>query len=134
MGALKTYAVSVDGFPPAVYSAKSPAAARAEAWRNYSECRDCTFREFLRISRVRVCPVPDDDGYSYVRRAYGVDPKIGGRVRLVNEGPSTGLEGTVAYPGRSTAHVHVLLDGRDHVVSVHPLSIEAITSTPSSVR
>lgn len=126
---MRTYAVTVtmtSGQHTATYSAKSPASARAEAWRNFTSAFDCTFRDFLRISRVKACPVPVDDGYGYVRRNYGVDPKVGGRVRLVNEGPSTGLEGEIVYPGVSTAHVHVLMDGRDHVVNVHPLNCEFI--------
>lgn len=109
-----------------VYSARSAGAARAEAWRSFSSAWECTFKDFLRISRTRACPVPDDDGYSYVRRYYGVDPKIGERVRLINEGSSTGLEGTVIYPGPYTAHVHVMIDGRKYSSTVHPMNIERL--------
>lgn len=126
---MRTYEVTVtmgSGLHASVYSAKSAAAARAEAWRNFTSAFDCTFKDFLRISRVRGCDVPKDDGYGYVRRNYGVDPKVGQRVRLRHEGPSTGLEGEVLYPGRSTAHVHVLLDGRDHRCIVHPDNIELL--------
>ena len=126
---MRTYIVEVamhSGLSGHVYSAKSPGAARAEAWRSFTSAYECTFKDFLRISRVRAVPVPKSDGYEYVRRNYGVDPKVGGRVRLVNEGPSTGLEGEVVYPGISTAHVHVLIDGRDHISHVHPLSIQLI--------
>lgn len=127
---MRTYSVSVlmpaGGYADHTYSAKTPAKARAEAWRDYTSAWDCTFKEFLKISRVRVCPVPADDGYGYVRRNYSVNPKIGSRIRLINEGQSTGLEGEVVYPGPSTAHVHVMLDGRNHVVTVHPLNFEAV--------
>lgn len=126
---MRTYGVTVtmhSGQHTATYSAKSPASARAAAWRDFTSAFDCTFKDFLRISTVRACPVPKDDGYSYVRRNYGVDPKIGGRVRLINEGSSTGLEGEVLYPGPSTAHVHVLIDGRDHRCIVHPDNIQPL--------
>lgn len=126
---LGTYEVSVQGFPPVTYSALSPAKARTEAWRSFTSAYDCTFKDFLRISRVRTCAAPHADGYDYVRRNYGVDVKIGDRVRLINEGSSSGLEGEVAYPGQSTAHVHVLIDGRDYITTVHPESIEKIAAT-----
>lgn len=129
---MRTYSVTVEGFPPVTYSATSPAKARTAAWQNFNSAFDCKFKDFLRISKVRRCDVPMDDGYAYVRRNYGVDPKIGARVRLVNEGPASGQEGEVVYPGQSTAHVHVLLDGREHVSIVHPMSIEFVTPTTIS--
>lgn len=129
---MRTYSVTVEGFPSVVYSARSPAKARSKAWQHYSSAFDCSFKNFLRISRVRSCGVPADDGYAYVRRTYGVDPKVGDRVRLVNEGQASGQEGEVVYPGQSTAHVHVLLDGREHVSIVHPMSIEFVTPTTIS--
>ncbi|WP_189438709.1 hypothetical protein [Pseudovibrio japonicus] len=123
---MKTYGVTVSGFPEAVYSALTPAKARVQAWYEYTSAFECTFKEFLKISTLRRCDVPEKDGYGYVRRSYGVDPKIGGRVRLINEGSSSGCEGEVAYPGSSTAHVRVLLDGRDSSVWVHPNNIRSI--------
>lgn len=125
MGRMRHYAVTVQGFGPRTYAALSPAAARAEAWRDYTSAYECSFREFLERSTVHRCDAPEDDGYGYVRRAYGVDPKLGERVRLINEGSSTGLEGEICYPGQSTAHVIVLIDGRKHPVAVHPTNIEA---------
>ena len=129
---MRTYEVTVDGFPPVIYSAASSGKARTRAWHDFNNAFDCTFKNFLRISRVRICPPPKDDGYDYVRRNYGVDPRIGKRVRLINEGPMTGKEGEIVYPGRSTAHVHVILDGRDFASSVHPLSIEFIQEAPQA--
>lgn len=123
--AIRTYEVIIDGFPPVTFSALSPAQARMEAWQCFTHAYECTFKDFLKISRVHRCSVPTDDGYSYVRRQYGVDPQIGARVRLINEGPSTGLEGEIVLPGASSsAHVHVVIDGRKHAVCVHPLNIE----------
>lgn len=123
---MRIYEVTVSGFPPAMYSAATAAQARTKAWRDFSDAYDCTFKNFLKMSRVNACPVPVDDGYGYVRRNYGVDPKIGRRARLVNEGPSTGLEGEIVYPGKSTAHVHIVIDGRDHAVCAHPLNVELL--------
>jgi len=127
---MRTYTVGVV-LPPGTYceqtySAKSPAAARAMAWRDVNSAWEISFKDFLRIARLRACPVPADDGYGYVRRNYGVDPKVGARVRLVNEGSSSGLEGEVIYPGPSTAHVHVMLDGRKHHSIVHPSNVQLI--------
>lgn len=123
---LKTYEVTIDGFPPVVFSATSPGKARADAWRSYTNAYECSFRDFLKISRIARCDVPADDGYGYVRRAYSVDPKVGQRVRLRNEGPNNGLEGVVGYPGTATAHVHILLDGYQRPVRVHPDNFEPI--------
>ena len=123
---LATYAVKVEGFDEKTYSAMSASKARAECWRDYTSAFDISFKEFLKISRVYKCGLPPTDGYDYIRRAYGVDPKVGQRVRLKDEGSYTGREGEVAYPGETTAHVHVLLDGEKHVSHVHPNSIEVI--------
>lgn len=123
---LATYAVKVEGFDEKTYSALSAAQARAECWRDYTSAFDISFKDFLKISRVRKSSVPPRDGYDYVRRAYGIDPKIRQRVRLVDEGSYTGREGEVAFPGETTAHVHVLLDGEKNVSHVHPNSIEFV--------
>jgi hypothetical protein len=125
----RTYEISVDGFPPFVLSAMTRSKARAEAYSRYLTYDDrAKFGDFVKACRVRTCPVPAADGYDYIRRAYGVDPKVGQRVRLVNEGAASGEEGVVIYPGQSTAHVRVVLDGRDFPVSVHPSSVELLTA------
>lgn len=122
------YEVMVQGFGPRPFAALSAGKARAEAWREFSQpYPDCTFGDFLKISSVRRINAPEDDGYNYVRTAYGISVKIGQRVRLVKEGPSTGLEGEVVYPNRPcTCYVHVLIDGRDHAVCVHPMNAETV--------
>ena len=103
--------------------AKSPAAARAEAWRCMSDAWDISFRDFLRISTVRRQELDPRAGYAYIRRAYGKDFQRGQRVTITGEGPN--LEGrgaTVLYPNKdSTAHVRVDIDGYG-VGWVHPNS------------
>jgi hypothetical protein len=123
----RTYEVSVVGFDRFTVSSTSHSKARYEAFQRFSEpYPDVTFGQFARQCGVRVCDVPVRDGYDYVRRCYGVDPKVGQRVRLINENSSSGQEGVVVYPGTSTASVHVVVDGRDFAVRVHPMNIEPV--------
>ena len=126
----RTYEITVAGFPPFALSAASCSKAMASAFSSYLNYDDrAKFGDFLKLARVRACPVPEADGYDYVRRAYGVDPTVGQRVRLKNEGPATGEEGVVIYPGQHTAHVRVVIDGRDFPVSVHPNNVELLTGS-----
>jgi hypothetical protein len=122
----RCYEVTVEGFPSFVLPAPSRSKAMAESWRRYNDGPDISFRDFLKVARARLVPTPRDDGYEYVRRVYGVNPRIGQRVRLQHEGPSSGLEGVVVYPGPSTAYVKVVLDGRDFPVNVHPDNVELL--------
>lgn len=122
---IRMFDVTVRGYPPHPISARSRGKALYQCFLLLGECwPDLKFGAFLKIAtaRSRATP-PADDGYDYIRRNYSVDPKIGHRVRLKDEGPSTGLEGEIIYPGPSTAHVHVVIDGRAHAVLVHPLSV-----------
>lgn len=87
------------------------------------------FTEFLKwyCPRPRLrATAPEQDGYAYVRRVYGLSPHIGQRARLKNEGDWTGKEGVVLYPGTSSAHVHILLDGQKHASICHPHSVELL--------
>lgn len=129
MTAWRTFDVTVHGFPAIPYSAPTRGKAIAAAFRDYGVLDDrITFGGFMKIARARVRKEsPTPDGYDYVRRAYGVSPCIGQRCRLRDEGPSTGLEGEVVYPGRSTVHVHVVIDGRDYAVMVHPTNVELLS-------
>lgn len=103
--------------------AKSPAAARAEAWRCMSDAWDISFRDFLRISKVRRDEMDPRAGYAYIRRTYGKDFWRGQRVTITGEGAH--LEGrgaTVLYPNKdSTAHVRLDIDGYG-IGWVHPNS------------
>ncbi|KTS02518.1 hypothetical protein SB2_25560 [Methylobacterium radiotolerans] len=104
-------------------SARSPAAARYRAYLDAD--LSMPFREYLRATSVRLAPgMPPDDGYGYVRQAYKVDPRIGQRVTLKNEGKDwEGREGEIVYPGTSRQYVHVMFDDLDNPVVVHPLSV-----------
>lgn len=121
----RTYKIQLDGHDPYVMSAPSRSKARYHSFGSYREHYNGeTFSNFMRRCRVTVCPTPANDGYDYVRRNYGVDPQVGQRASLINEGPSTGQAGVVIYPGPSTASVHVVIDGRDFPVRVHPMNVQ----------
>lgn len=88
-----------------------------------------TFDEFLKWYKPRPrrrSTSPQPDGYDYVRRTYKLDPRIGQRARLKDEGTMTGMEGTVLYPGTSSAHVHIILDGMREPSICHPYSVELL--------
>ena len=127
----KLYEVTVayDGYSAtSTYSAASRSRAVYQAFLDYSDAWTITFRWFLGVARVRRVQIAADDGYSYVRRAYGVDPKIGATVELVNEGTWSGRRGEIVHPGsRSTAYVHVAFPGIKHALSCHPSSVRILT-------
>lgn len=58
--------------------------------------------------------------YEYVKRTYGVDPQIGGRVRLEH----TGKEGAIAARSSYDAYVWVTFDGQNFASPCHPKSLE----------
>lgn len=102
-------------------SARSSSHARYQAWQSFSDAWPCTFRQFMPLVKVRRIAASDCDGYDYVRRAYGVDPRIGQQIELVNEGDWSGKRGEIVHPGsRSTASIHVAFPGISHALSVHP--------------
>lgn len=120
----RTYAVKVRGFPANTLSARSRSAAVYDSFLSYRDAWSCSFGEFLRmVESARLCDVPANDGYDYIRRNYGVDVKPGDRVGFQGEGRLNKLLASVVYPGPSTAHVRVIVDGDKYVVTVHPSSI-----------
>ena len=131
----RTYRIHVDGYDPFTTSAKSASAAKYDAWGRFREpYPDVTFLEFLKRTRATSCPPPEPplDGYDYVRRNYDLDVRIGDRVELQDEGSSSGKQGRVIYPGPSTAHVHVILDGEAHSSRVHPFSIRKLDAVKAA--
>ena len=123
------FEVGVYGFDPFLYTAPTRSKARwraYEAFRNYRESE--TFVEFLErgVSLRRLAEPPADDGYDYVRSAYGVSPKIGEIYELVREGPSSGRRVICVYPGRHTSMVHCAYEGQDRPMIVHPMNIQRL--------
>lgn len=104
MKQIRTYELTVQGFPPALYSARSPAAARARCWRDYCAAYDTTFGRFLTISSVRRVDNP---------------PGIGRRV-LIGGDPATVVIGHGQY-------VHFMRDDSDVILCSHPLDVQEVT-------
>jgi hypothetical protein len=100
---IRTYAVTVDGFPePHLYSARSPAKARVQCWRAYCAYDDrSTFGSFLKISRIRRAPDP---------------PGIGDRI-LVCGIPATRVIGHGQY-------THFMRDDSDTILLAHPSEVQ----------
>lgn len=116
--------IEVQGYPPYVIQARSRGAAFSDAFRSYSECREVTFRDFLRIARVRPAAAPADDGYGYVRRAYGIDLKVGQRLTLRGDHVNPDKLGTVLHPNRGTTnYIHLVIDGHKFGVVAHPMEV-----------
>lgn len=117
--------VTISGFPPVTYQAATRGKALSIAYGDYGILDDgIKFGDFLRIARVtRRHNLPSNDRYGPVRRQYGVDPRVGQRVRLQHEGDWSGREGTVMLPRSYCCHVVVLVDGEDDVVRVHPANV-----------
>lgn len=104
MGPIKTYEITVRGFPPGLYVARSPAKARWNCYGDYCAAFDNTsFKDFLKISSLRTVP--------------NVAP-TGERV-LVSGVPAT----RVAYPGNSN-YVAFMWDDRDGIFFSHPLDVK----------
>lgn len=61
--ALKAYTISVDGFDPYTYFAGSYGKAMAQAFDSYrSFCANCTYKDFLRMTRGQRHVGPDRFG------------------------------------------------------------------------
>lgn len=105
MQPIRTYQVIVRGFPPILYSARSPSKARAACWHDYQVMDDrlTTFRDFLAMSSIRRVPDP---------------PGIGERI-LVAGGPATRVIGHGQY-------THFIRDGSDVILLAHPSEVAAV--------
>ncbi len=66
--------------------------------------------------------------YEYVKQHYGVDPVIGGRVRLEN----TQREGVIARRRTYDHHVWVTFDGQGFASPCHPKSLEYLPAEPAT--
>ncbi len=119
--------IQIDGQNAGTVSARSRSAARYQAFLDMDSSQHFGYMcKFISV-RKRNSP-PPNDGYDYVRKAYKIAPfKIGDRCRLKDEGSWTGREGVIVYPGTSTAHIHVFIDGEKHISHVHPFSVEIIS-------
>lgn len=101
MKPIRTYAVHVDGYTSALYSARSPGKARARAWRDFCSVYQKTFKEFLAISYVLRVADP---------------PGIGERILVA------GLPATRVI-GRSDQYVWFMRDDSDVVLCSHPADV-----------
>ncbi len=111
-------------------SAATRSRAVYQAFLDYSDVWTISFRDFLSMVRARRVSTCAYDGYAYVRRAYGVDPRIGAEVELFDEGDWTGKRGQIVHPGKSTtAYVHVVFHGIAHAMPCHPRSIRMIEAS-----
>lgn len=100
---VRAYEITVRGFPPVLYSARSPAKARSRCWRDYQVYDDrCGFAEFLKLSSIRRAPEAD------CRHT---------RI-LVCGKPAT----QIIHPHRRDLFMY---DGSDHVMSAHPSEVTA---------
>jgi hypothetical protein len=98
---IRTYEITVTGFGASLYSARSASKARAACWRNYHECYDVSFRDFLKSSSIRCVPHP---------------PGIGDRI-LVAGAPATRVIGHGQY-------VHFMRDDSDVILCSHPADVQ----------
>ena len=98
-GPIRTYAVRVDGYDEAIYSARSPAKAMAKAWRDFTAVYDKSFGDFLVIAHVRRIADP---------------PGVGERI-LVG-----GLPATRVYHRNQDHYVWFMRDDSDTALCSHP--------------
>jgi hypothetical protein len=100
---IRTYEIRVQGFPPALYCARSPGKARSRCWGDYQTCHEATFREFLKISSCRVVPNP---------------PGVGDRVLIA------GLPATRVYHPCAGHYTWFMRDDSDAILCSHPLDVQ----------
>jgi hypothetical protein len=104
---VRTYEVSVVGFPPVKYSARSPGKARSRAYRDFTGAFDSykPFGEFMAMSTVRRIADP---------------PGCGDRIVVAGETVTR-----VYSPYTSASGVYFMRDGSDAISSVHPSEIQS---------
>jgi hypothetical protein len=105
-----TYEIKVQGFPPMLYSARTPSKARARCWRDYSVMDDrvTTFMDFLKMSTIKRVPNP---------------PGIGERI-LVAGVPAVRVIGHGQY-------THFMRDDSDTILLAHPSEVGAVSVSVS---
>ena len=105
LGPIRTYQVSIDGYSPALYCARSRGKATARAFNDFRTMWEVTFGEFLH--RARVTRVPDPLG-------------VGDRIMVA------GLPATRVYHPCAGHYVWFMRDDSDVVLCSHPLDVSAL--------
>lgn len=102
MKPVRCYEITVRGFPPMLYSARSPAKARTRCWHDYlSYDGSVSFGDFLRLSTVR-----------------SAEPPPGAHERILVCGkPATRI---IERPGGGNLFMY---DGSDTVMRAHDMEI-----------
>lgn len=110
MKPIRTYAVTVQGFDPGLYSARSPGKALAKCWRDYGILEDLSFRDFMKKARVRRQPDP---------------PGIGERIMVCGEEVTRVIGGHPQY-------VAFMRDTSDEIIFSHPLDVSPVAAETSA--
>lgn len=101
---LRRYAVSVRGFSPVVFDAKSHGQARAAAYRSFCSYSDATsFKEFLQL-------------VSSVTRVREVPEKYGQRIRVMGQ--------PAHYVSHDGQYVQFVRPNDTTILNSHPLDVE----------
>lgn len=100
---LKPYRVTVSGFSEWTYYARSRGSATAKAFSDFAECRDITFRDFLKLVKVSAADI--------------------------TRGPPFGDAITVCgrpgfYVSHNRQYVQFVRPGCDVILHSHPLDVE----------
>lgn len=98
---LKAFNVDVRGHAQSVYYARSRGQAQAQAWRDWTECRDCTFMEFMKISRA------------YIRTPHD---RFGEPMTICGE--------PAFYVSHNSQYIQFVRPDSDVIMNSHPLDVE----------
>jgi len=101
---MKRYSVSVLGFSPVDYDAVSPGKARAAAWRDYACGYPCEFKDFLKISSIKLC--------QNLPLGYGRKIKVSGKRAF--------------FLQRIGTTVKIVFPGDDFVLHSHELDVKGL--------